>query len=101
MIEVGETSGRIQVSDNEHLLGRDKDHDISAALAAFRKDAARKIVVEADRKTMRLLLTDLALYKYGTFVSNQYTNVFAGGFAFLKIYRDPEIETLLVQQSGT
>ncbi len=26
-----------------------KDHDISAALAAFRKDAARKIVVEADR----------------------------------------------------
>jgi hypothetical protein len=52
-------------------------------------------VVVAVRKTIRLVLTDPGLYKYGMFVSNQYTNVFAGGLAFLKLYPDAEIESLL------
>jgi hypothetical protein len=55
-------------------------------------------VTEADRKTIRLVLTDPELYKYGTYVSNQYTNVFAGGFAYLKLHPDAEIEKLLRQR---
>ena len=54
-----------------------------------------KRVVAADRKTIQLVLTAPDLYKYGTFVSNQYTNVFAGGLAYLKLYPDPEVEALL------
>ena len=57
-----------------------------------------KRVVAADRKTIHLVLTDPELRKYGTFVSNQYTNVFAGGFAYLRLYPDPEIESLLRQR---
>jgi hypothetical protein len=57
-----------------------------------------KRVAAADRKTILLVLTDPELRKYGTFVSNQYTNVFAGGFAFLRLYPDPEIESLLRQR---
>jgi hypothetical protein len=60
--------------------------------------ALRDRVIEAVRKTIRLVLTDPGLYKYGTYVSNQYTNVFAGGFAFLKLYPDAEIERLLRQR---
>jgi hypothetical protein len=52
-------------------------------------------VISADRKTIHLVLTAPDLIKYGTFVSNQYTNVFAGGFAYLKLYPDPELESIL------
>ena len=55
-------------------------------------------VVEAVHKTIRLVLTDEQLRKYGTFVSNQYTNVFAGGLAFLKLYPDAELDGLLRQR---
>jgi hypothetical protein len=55
-------------------------------------------VAEADRKTIHLVLADPELYKYGTFVSNQYTNVFAGGPAYLKLFPDAEIEALLRQR---
>jgi hypothetical protein len=55
-------------------------------------------VTAADRKTIHLVLTDPGLIKYGSFVSNQYTNVFAGGVEYLKLYPDPEIETLLRQR---
>ncbi|SPE37035.1 conserved exported hypothetical protein [Candidatus Sulfopaludibacter sp. SbA3] len=52
-------------------------------------------VTDADRKTIHLVLTDADLIKYGTFVSNQYTNVFAGGLEFLKFHPDAEIASLL------
>jgi len=58
-------------------------------------EALLKRVIESDRKTIRLVLTDPELYRYGRFVSNQFTNVFAGGLAFLNLYRDTEIEALL------
>jgi hypothetical protein len=58
-------------------------------------DALLKRVVEADRKSIHLVLTDPELYRYGRFVSNQFTNVFAGGLAFLNLYRDAKIEALL------
>jgi hypothetical protein len=54
-----------------------------------------KRVIAADRKTIHLVLTAPDLIKYGTYVSNQYTNVFAGGFAYLKLYPDPELDALL------
>jgi hypothetical protein len=55
-------------------------------------------VAAADRKAIHLVLTDPGLRKYGTFVSNQYTNVFAGGFVYLRLYPDPELESLLRQR---
>jgi hypothetical protein len=55
-------------------------------------------VTAADRKTTHLVLTDPGLIKYGSFVSNQYTNVFAGGVEYLKLHPDPEIETPLRQR---
>lgn len=60
--------------------------------------ALLKRVTGADRKTIHLILTDPELHKYGTFVSNQYTNVFAGGLEYLKFHPDAEIETLLRQR---
>ena len=55
-------------------------------------------MIAADRKTIHLVLTAPDLIKYGTFVSNQYTNVFAGGFAYLKLYPDPELKDLLLKR---
>ena len=52
-------------------------------------------VTAADVKAIRLVLTDPALFKYGTFVSNQYTNLFASVPAYLEMYPDAEIEALL------
>ena len=52
-------------------------------------------VVEADRKTIRLVLTDDELYEAGRRYSNQYTNVWSGALAYLKLYPDQEIEQLL------
>jgi hypothetical protein len=55
-------------------------------------------VTVADLKTIRLVVTDPALFKYGTFVSNQYTNLFASVPAYLEMYPNDEIETLLRQR---
>lgn len=60
-------------------------------------------VITTNRKTIRTLLTDKELYEgglygMGRFFSNQYSNLFAGGFAFLDIYPDRELETLLKKQ---
>jgi hypothetical protein len=48
--------------------------------------------IEADRKAIRIVLTDPALYEHGKRYSNQFTNVWAGALAFLNIYPDPELE---------
>lgn len=52
-------------------------------------------VIKADRKAIRVVLTDPALLAHGKNYTNQYTNVFAGGLAYLKLYPDPEITGLL------
>lgn len=57
-----------------------------------------KRVTAADLKTIHLVLTDPALFKYGTFVSNQFTNLFASVPAYLEMYPNAEIETLLRQR---
>lgn len=52
-------------------------------------------VIKADRKAIRIVLTDPALLAHGKDYTNQYTNVFAGGLAYLNLYPDPEIAGLL------
>ena len=51
--------------------------------------------VEACRKAARVVLTDAALYKHGLDYTNQFTNVYAGAPAFLRIYPDAELDRLL------
>ncbi len=60
--------------------------------------ALLKRVTAADLKSIRLVLTDPALIKYGTFVSNQYTNLFASVPPYLEMYPNAEIEGLLRQR---
>jgi hypothetical protein len=55
-------------------------------------------VVAADRKAVRVVLTDEDFRQHGRDFSNQYTNVWAGGLAFLRLHADPELEALLVRR---
>jgi hypothetical protein len=64
-----------------------QDPTISSALLAR--------VVAADRKAIRIVLTDPNLYRHGREFTNQYTNAWAGGLAFLKLYPDPDLDQLL------
>jgi len=52
-------------------------------------------VAKADRKSIHLVLTDPALYEHGKNFSNQFTNVWAGGLAYLALYPDAELRALL------
>ena len=52
-------------------------------------------VVEADRKAIRFVLTDPAFYKHGKDFTNQFTNVWAGGLAFVALYPDAALASLL------
>ena len=52
-------------------------------------------VVKADRQAIRVVMTDPALQEHGRNYTNQYTNVFAGAPAFLKLHPDPELRSLL------
>jgi hypothetical protein len=55
-------------------------------------------VVKADRKAIHFVLTDPDFYKHGKDFTNQFTNVWAGGLAYLALYRDPQLESLLRQR---
>ncbi|MCE5216527.1 hypothetical protein LLH03_05770 [bacterium] len=52
-------------------------------------------VVAADRKAILVTLTNPTLYKHGCSYSNQFTNVWGGAFAYLKLFPDAEIDKLL------
>ena len=52
-------------------------------------------VKATDRKAIHHVLTDSAFYDFGQRYSNQYSNVWAGALAYLDLYPDPEIDTLL------
>jgi hypothetical protein len=54
--------------------------------------------IAADRKAIRVVLTDEAFRRHGRNFTNQYTNVWAGGLAFLRIHPDPELEALLARR---
>lgn len=58
-------------------------------------EAVMKRAAEACRKAMRIVLYDDEWWKFGRSFSNQYTNVFAGGPAFLRLYPDPGLEQRL------
>jgi hypothetical protein len=52
-------------------------------------------VVKANRQAIRIVMTDPALQQHGRNYTNQYTNVFAGAPAYLKLHPDAEISSLL------
>lgn len=51
--------------------------------------------VDGCRKALRAVLFDPDLYAHGRTYTNQYTNIFAGGAAFLALYPDAEISAQL------
>ncbi len=55
-------------------------------------------VIKANRQAIRIVLTDPALQEHGRTFTNQYTNVFAGAPAYLKLHPDGEIRSLLRQR---
>jgi hypothetical protein len=55
-------------------------------------------VVAADRKAIRVVLTDEDFRQHGRDFSNQYTNVWAGGLAFLRLHPDAQLQDLLVRR---
>jgi hypothetical protein len=52
-------------------------------------------VIEADRKAIMVVLTDSAFYAHGKNYSNQFTNVWAGGLAYLSLFPDQPMRNLL------
>ncbi len=51
--------------------------------------------IEACRKALHAVLFDPELYRHGRTYSNQYTNIFAGGAAFLALYPDAVLSARL------
>ena len=54
-------------------------------------ESIHKRAIEACRKATHAVLFDPELYSHGREFSNQYTNIFAGGAAFLSLYPDAEL----------
>lgn len=54
--------------------------------------------IEGCRKAMHAVLLDPDLYSHGRSYSNQYTNIFAGGAAFLALYPDAELEARMKER---
>ncbi|HEX6427112.1 MAG TPA: hypothetical protein VF008_05475 [Niastella sp.] len=54
--------------------------------------------IAADKKAIMATLTMEDLYDHGKDYSNQYTNVWAGGLAYLSLYPDAEINRRLVER---
>lgn len=54
-------------------------------------------VAAGDRKAIRFVLTDPDMYRHGKNFTNQYTNAWAGALAYIKLYPDAEIATLVRQ----
>lgn len=55
--------------------------------------------IEGCRKAVHAVLYDPDLLRHGRTYSNQYTNIFAGGTAFLALYPDKELETRLHERA--
>jgi hypothetical protein len=51
--------------------------------------------IDGCRKAVHAVLFDPDLYRHGRTYSNQYTNIFAGGAAFLAMYPDAELSARL------
>lgn len=57
-------------------------------------------VIDGCRKALRVVLYDPDLMSHGRTYSNQYTNIFAGGAAFLAINPDAELEGRLYERTN-
>lgn len=55
-------------------------------------------VIATDRKAIYHVLTDEDFYDFGRRYSNQYSNVWAGALAYLDLYPDEEIRSLLLDR---
>lgn len=54
-----------------------------------------KKVIAADHKAIQFVLTDSSFYAHGKNYTNQFTNVFAGGLAYLALFPDNDLKNLL------
>jgi hypothetical protein len=52
-------------------------------------------VAAADRRAIHFVLTDPEMYRHGKDFTNQYTNAWAGALAYLKLYPDTELGSLI------
>ena len=52
-------------------------------------------VAAADRRAIEIVLTDADLYQHGKIFTNQYTNMWAGGAAYLNLYPDAKLALAL------
>ena len=57
--------------------------------------AIHRRAIDACRLALRIVLVDADLYEHGRAYSNQYTNIFAGGAAFLAAYPDRDLDAKL------
>ena len=55
--------------------------------------------IDGCRKALRAVLYDPDLMSHGRTYSNQYTNIFAGGAAFLSLYPDAELDARLRERA--
>lgn len=60
--------------------------------------AIHRRAIEADRKAIMEVLESADLYESGRYFSNQYGNVWPGALAYLDLYPDAEMRTLLDRQ---
>ncbi|MGI5816609.1 MAG: hypothetical protein ACOX9R_00780 [Armatimonadota bacterium] len=58
-------------------------------------------VIEADRRAITVTLTDEGLHSHGTRFANQFSNVWAGAFAYVDLFGDEEIRQLLEARLAT
>ena len=55
-------------------------------------------VRKADRKAIHIVLTDPDFYQHGKNFTNQFTNAWAGGLAYLALYPDVQLRSLLTRR---
>ena len=55
-------------------------------------------VVKADRRAIHIVLTDPDFYEHGKNFTNQFTNAWAGGLAYLALYPDVQLRALLTKR---
>lgn len=57
--------------------------------------ALHEKMIAADKKAIEFVLNDKAFFEHGLKYGNQYTNVFAGGLAFIDLYPDEVLKKKL------
>lgn len=58
-------------------------------------------VIDANRRAIMVTLTDEDLHRHGTNFANQFSNVWAGAFAYLSLFEDEEVAAALDARLAT